>query len=286
MRRVAMVAVAALMAGAHGAFASDAAQIADAERAFAAEAANSGWVSAFKIYAAPEGIVMQPDPINAQESLAGLPPEANTKGLMWWPVWAGISRSGDLGFTTGPYTAGDKAFGHYFTVWRKQDDGSWKWIYDGGPRNAERSPHGPETETTYLAASTGSEGSSGAALKEVAAAEEALAGAAKSDVKAAYAPYLAADGRIMGSPLQPATKPSEFEAELAARASGIAFSPLHAESSEAGDLVFTYGDAKWSRNGAEERGHYVRMWQKRSEGWKLVFDELLVVPPPPPAKSE
>lgn len=286
MRRWAMAVAAVLFMGVQGAMASDAAQIADAERAFAAEAANSGWVSAFKIYSAPEGIVMQPDPVNAKESLAGLPPEANTKGLKWWPVWAGISSSGDLGFTTGPYTAGEKSFGHYFTVWRKQDDGSWKWIYDGGPRNAERSPLGPETQTAYLETSASGTGSADTALSEVAAAEEALAGAAKSDVKAAYLATLAPEARIMGSPLQPATKPSAFEAELATRATSIAFSPIDAQASEAGDLVFTYGDAKWSRDGVDERGHYVRMWQKRSEGWKLVFDELLVVPPPPPAKSE
>jgi ketosteroid isomerase-like protein len=280
MKRSFVAIAAGLLAGWTAAIAesSDAAQIADAERAFAAEAGSSGWVSAFLAYSAPDAIVLQPDPVNAHASLKTLPPESNTKNLNWWPVWAGISSSGDLGFTTGPYTAGEKSFGHYFTVWRKQPDGSWKWIYDGGPRNAERSPLGPDTATSYLQTATLGAGSAEAAVTEVTSVEDALAASAKTDAKAAYLAHLASDSRVMGSAEQPATAAGEREAELDRRAKSLELSSLGREASKAGDLVFSYGDAKWTREGVAERGHYVRIWQKRSDGWKIVFDELLVAP--------
>ena len=61
------------------------------------------------------------------------PPDPTTApSLVWWPNWAGISKSGDLGFTTGGVEVGGARTDHYFTIWRRQADGSWKWVYDGG----------------------------------------------------------------------------------------------------------------------------------------------------------
>ena len=251
-----------------------------AERAFAADAQERGWIAAFKKYAAHDALVLQPDPVNAQEALANEPNEPADKSLKWWPVWAGIARSGELGFTTGPYTAGDKAFGHYFTVWVKQTDGAWRWIFDGGPRNEARSPLGPESEPSYLPTATSSSGTADKAWGEIGKLEVALAEAAKGDAKAAYLTSLAGDARLMGSPAQPAIDNDARIAELDHRAATIEFTQLGGRASKAGDLVFTYGDAKWTRDGEPRRGHYVRIWQKRAGGWTIVFDEILGVPPP------
>jgi ketosteroid isomerase-like protein len=58
--------------------------------------------------------------------------------LEWHPEQAGVARSGELGYTTGTYTwtfkdssgkpSSDK--GKYLTVWKKQQDGSWKVLLD------------------------------------------------------------------------------------------------------------------------------------------------------------
>lgn len=251
-----------------------------AERAFATDAQARGWIAAFKAYAAPDAVVFQPDPVNAQASLAAQPDEPADRSLKWWPVWAGIALSGDLGFTTGPFTVGDKGFGHYFTVWVRQNDGTWRWIYDGGPRNEARSPLGPDTVPVHLPMASVSSGSAGQALSEVGAIEAALANEAMKNSKAAYLEHLSSDARIMGSPAQPAADSNARDAELGRRAEAIIFAPLGGRASRAGDMVFTYGTAKWVRDGEARRGHTVRIWQKRAERWALVFDELLAVPPP------
>lgn len=258
-----------------------AAPVIEAERAFAAEAARSGWVSAFRRYAAADAIVLQPDPVNAQEALARLPPEANSRDLAWWPIWAGIAASGDLGFTTGPYRFAETGFGYYFTVWRAQRDGSWRWIYDGGPRLAERPREGPDTPVAVLAPSHGAAGSADAALADVRAVEFAFAAAAAVDAPGAYRQWLAHDARLMGFAPQPAHDAAARDAELAARPARIECAPLGGAASAAGDLAYTYGSARWTADGVARRGHTVRIWQRRTEGWRLVFDQLVPVPVKP-----
>ncbi|MBL8628846.1 MAG: DUF4440 domain-containing protein [Rhodospirillaceae bacterium] len=278
----ALVAAASLSIGiaAAEAAAEPADAVVTAEREFAADGAARGWIAAFKKYAAPDGIVLRPDPINARESLASQPDEPADTSLKWWPVWAGIAQSGDLGFTTGPFTVGDdKGFGHYFTVWAKQPDGTWRWIFDGGPRNAEKSPQGPNTTPILLPTATASSGSAQKAWAEVGSLEAMLAAAAATDAKAAYAAYFAPDARVMGSPAHPATDRETVAIEIATRGPTMDMKALGGRASSAGDLVFTYGSAQWSHDGAPRTGHYVRIWQKRASGWQLVFDEVLPKPP-------
>lgn len=58
--------------------------------------------------------------------------------ISWKTVHAGVSKSGDLGFTTGTYEDSYKTpdgkvvteKGKYVCVWKKQKDGSWKAIHD------------------------------------------------------------------------------------------------------------------------------------------------------------
>ena len=50
-------------------------------------------------------------------------------------------------------------------------------------------------------------------------------------------------------------------------------------ASDAGDMVWTYGPASWVRDGQPRHGHYVRIWQKRPEGWRIVLAQLIAAPP-------
>jgi hypothetical protein len=84
---------------------------------------------------------------------------------------------------------------------------------------------------------------------------------------------LVGEARMQGSSLAPATTPDAVAKELATRAKGIDFSPLGGGASKAGDLAWTYGDARWTGG----RGHYVRIWQRRGGAWKIVFDQILPV---------
>ncbi len=250
-----------------------------AELAFAADGLALGIKRSFLKHSTPDAILFAPDPVKAHELYVGRPDQPHPP-LVWWPLWAGIARSGDLGFTTGPSTFDGKENGWYFTVWTRQPDGGWKWIYDGGAPSAHGNAAPQGSTPTYLRAATGKEATAAAAMAAVRAAEATLASKAAVDAGAAYLAVLAPDARVAGSPAVPATTPETVKAELAARAPTIAFSALGGRASEAGDLVWTYGDARWKAASNDRRGHYVRIWQNRAEGWRLVFDQILPVAEP------
>jgi ketosteroid isomerase-like protein len=60
------------------------------------------------------------------------------QGLVWQPEYWSAARSGDLAFTIGvagprngtPLATGANAAGHYFTIWRKDADGKWRYVID------------------------------------------------------------------------------------------------------------------------------------------------------------
>lgn len=57
------------------------------------------------------------------------------KEFSWKPVRAMASSSGDVGFTFGfaTYRGTDTTtYTNYCTIWRKQKNGTWKFVFDGG----------------------------------------------------------------------------------------------------------------------------------------------------------
>lgn len=255
----------------------DPAPVVAAERAFAADGLALGVRDSFLKHSAPEGIVLQPDPVLAKAAFEAPAPKGPP--LVWWPLWAGIAQSGDLGFTTGPYSVGGQPRAWYFTVWAKQADGSWKWLFDGGPPSdpAGAAPQG--APVAYAKMSGRRSGSSARAMAEVSKAEAALAAAAKADVQAAYLAQVADDGRIVGSRARPPADRAALAVELATRPRSITFSPLGGQASSAGDLAWTYGHASWTADRKPARGHYVRIWRNDRAGWRLLYDQLLGAPP-------
>ena len=58
--------------------------------------------------------------------------------LEWEPEFVEVAKAGDMAYTYGPFIfsaiseEGEPltALGYFHTVWKKQEDGSWKFIYD------------------------------------------------------------------------------------------------------------------------------------------------------------
>jgi ketosteroid isomerase-like protein len=115
-----------------------------ADRAFAAATAAKGlegWMAAFDSSA----IQMEPDiPFTPgiEHIRAGIAPAfADTSWqLTWEPTMAFGSAAGDLGYTLGTWKsrriaangAERVSTGKYVTIWRRQADGSWRVVFDGG----------------------------------------------------------------------------------------------------------------------------------------------------------
>ena len=133
------LACAALFASA--AAAGDFEDMVAAERAFAADASARNTRDAFLAAYDENGVGFAPGPVDAQRLWEKR--SANKNRLEWTPEVAEIAASGELGYTSGPwrFTAeGDEhpsAFGHFFTIWRKDADGRWKVLVDHGVSHPE-----------------------------------------------------------------------------------------------------------------------------------------------------
>jgi ketosteroid isomerase-like protein len=245
------------------------APVVTAERAFAADGAKRGWAAAFRSYAAPEAIMLSPDPVNAHESLAKVQGDGETT-LDWRPAYAGISRGGDFGFTTGPFLirGRDGVVGHYFTVWRLQADGTWKWIFDAGTDVVDTSPVEPDADIPGLPIATMGAATPAAAVGEIAELE---AGHTSS---LTLLKLLADDTRVH-RPFVPRGIGIVAATALFTADGATSFTPLKREAALSGDMVFSMGEVRDVHEGAERLRYYARIWQRRADGWRIVFDEIV-----------
>ena len=111
----------------------------EAERGFAKLAGDSGSRVAFLANMSDSSILFRPTAILGRPWFLATPPERPMALLAWEPRWAGVSRAGDLGFTTGPYEirpGGELDTlvrrGTYVTVWGHRSPGDWKILVDFG----------------------------------------------------------------------------------------------------------------------------------------------------------
>ncbi len=249
-----------------------------AERAFAEDGYARGVKASFTAYAAPDAVMFAPqrvyvhDFFNAQPDA---PPDASRPHLVWWPLAAGISSSGDLGFTTGPYAYDEDRRGYYFTVWQRQPDGEWKWVIDAGVEADAAAAPGRGAPVDYLPVATLGSVSPDTAFSDVMVIEGEMASKAQQDARAAYEGKLAPEARMHTEGLVPATDEASQSASLQVRPATLSLTPLGGGASGAGDLVWTYSSAEWTVGEGPATGFVVRVWQKREAGWQIVFDELI-----------
>src|SRR5262245_41268255 len=119
------------------------AEMANTERAFAKMAADRSIRDAFIEYFADESVSFNPAPGPARQRLKD---NANAfpagMKLRWEPRVGDIAASGDIGYLTGPteFSVPGKpaGYGNYFSVWKKQSDGTYRVILDVGASQPEK----------------------------------------------------------------------------------------------------------------------------------------------------
>jgi hypothetical protein len=175
-----------------------------------------------------------------------------------------MSRANDLGFTSGPFfiNGASQPSGHYFTVWRRQPDGSFKWIFDAGTDVTDTSPIAPDATVPQLPFVPGGAGSAEAAASEVRALE------AENATAAQLVALLSPDIRVNRSGVAPAA--GAAATALFSQAPAARFRTLRAEGSAEGDFAFTFGEVE----GVAGPTHYARIWLRRRVGWRIVFDQV------------
>lgn len=102
---------------------------------------DKGLFTAFLHYAGDSVIKLREGkfPIIGKKEMALIYQSSSDSGLVlkWKPLRAEISMSNDLGYTFGEWELYLKEkdttlYGNYVSIWKKQADGSWKYILDTG----------------------------------------------------------------------------------------------------------------------------------------------------------
>ena len=117
-------------------------ELIDTDKAFNEMSLAEGYKKAFDYYMADDAIIYRSGsfPIKGKETINELLAKDADAVLKWEPFFADATESGDLGYTLGSYEyiATDSAgvetsyYGSYVSIWKKQVDGSWKYVFDTG----------------------------------------------------------------------------------------------------------------------------------------------------------
>lgn len=260
-------------------------EVAATERAFDAFTAEHGFTRGFVEFAAPDGLLFRPDPVNARAYLLSRDPSNDTQ-LRWGPYRVGVADSGDLAWDTGPWTYGDDAaHGWFFTIWERQADGLWRWALDHGSGSTPHHVPVPAPQDVIVdPAATGAPAAGSDPWTEVQAMDLRLNQRLVGDGRdTAYADVAAVDLWASTEDAGPAMTAEAARAALLARPEYEGFEPIGGRASAAGDLAYSYGHVRWTDAGTARRGHYIRVWRRDvsgAQGWRLVYDQLSPAPPP------
>ena len=102
------------------------------------EAAKNGFYKTLLLYA-DENVVKPQEGVLPVQGKAALEKywsnKQDFKELTWEPFKVEASASGDMGYSLGNWKLTMKdttLYGNYYTIWKKQTDGKWKFVVDGG----------------------------------------------------------------------------------------------------------------------------------------------------------
>ena len=118
-------------------------EIVETEHAFAAMAKSEGIPEAFLAYAADSAVLMRNNKLvlgklQMADYFENQSRNATEMSLSWEPDFVDVSSSGDMGYTYGKFTFSvtdstgvkQEGAGVFHTVWKRQQDGSWKFVWD------------------------------------------------------------------------------------------------------------------------------------------------------------
>jgi ketosteroid isomerase-like protein len=261
------------------------------ERAFSKLSQEKGMKEAFATYIAEDGMLVRGGTFVQGKRWTLDHPNPPVK-LIWWPTHAAISRSGDLGWTTGPYEiredgSDEVGHGNFATVWKKQADGTWRFAVDLG--NHYATPTGDKsTPTLNLETAQGPVPKADAAAEKAAllAADRELGQAAGKGTAPAFEARMADDGILLRGGAFPYMGKDAVRGGLEKEPAAMTSQPTGGGVSAAGDMGYTYGMAEWKKGDAKVMGNYMRIWEKRGGAWKVRMDVLNEAPPPPPPPAK
>ena len=246
-----------------------------AEKAYAKLAGEKGFREASISVFADDAVIFAPSAVNGKKFWREAKEDP---AITWRPTFASsISRSGELGYTTGPWESSKASdiqkpgtFGHFVTIWQKNTNGVWKVALDVGLNDPQA--EAAETEIkTYVPNSPNPHPES--ASKDLEKTQHSVADSLKEDEADAITDNASDDIRLYRSGQLPAVGKRAAEKMLAEQDAKTTRTPRGAGTSDPLDLAYEYGEFTSEQNHATQHGIYVCLWRLESDGtWKIALD--------------
>jgi len=247
----------------------------NAEKEFAEMVSKKGINAAFNAYAASDAISFMPNPVNTKAYYASHP---DTKGLSWTPVYARVSKSGDWGFTTGPFEFdGDKKmYGQYLSLWKAGANGKWTLALDinsehNKPLNKVTTEF--KEPTSFYKPKFINEKQILAGREIILTTEKTLGATLKSYSIAAFSGFLNDDVRTIFPGREPIIGKANVMGFYNSMVSKIALKTTKADKALAGDLAYTYGIATIDyKADLRESFNYVYVYERQPDhNWNIIL---------------
>ncbi len=244
-----------------------------AEKNFAAYSVANSTKEAFQKYIDSNSIMF--DTSKAVKAIDFWNKREKRPGVLnWWPQYAEISASGNVGYTTGPWTFQPSlqdtvvTRGRYITVWQLTQKDGWKFLVDLGVSDTPA-----DTGKNIIRIDAIKESGNVKAITHVyplvAAENNFIALLAKNKEKA-YRNYLSHYSILNRNTQSPAINTLQQQGILhstppvtAYKMDGWGVSPLP-------DMGYTYGSTLI--NGKTE--NYLHIWRREEGGWKIAVEVL------------
>ncbi|WP_026896945.1 hypothetical protein [Daejeonella oryzae] len=239
-----------------------------AENYFAGIAKEKGVKKAFLTVSDENTIVFRPNPVKAEKYFGKQ--DGDDSQLSWHPTLAKISKSGDWGFTTGPYifktSLEDEktTYGQYLSVWKMNSKGVWKLAIDLGiphdkPKTEEKLHFTDPKNTRFF------NQRSVKRLQQreemILTSDELFSATLKNYKNLAYNVFLGDDARLLFPGYEPIIGKTNITDFLRNQELQIATEPVEADRALGSDLAYTYGTATIAYKGKESKYNYVRIWE-------------------------
>jgi hypothetical protein len=249
------------------------------ERAFAAAAREIGARDSFLTFFADDAVAIvrgaagQPTSlVRAKAPLAARPLQTLPlqSELLWEPFTGQVSGDGSLGWLTGGYAVLSSTSrdllgqGAYFSVWRRQSNGTWRvWLDEGIAL-----PDVWRDASPFRAAPDPDAGGTGSASDTLAIAESRVG--AGGD---AWRASLGADVRLHRDGVMPVL--GREAAAVWARSAWrtVRYDVLQSAVAASDDLAVAIGSYQATSGAGAETGSWVRVWKRDVTGrWRIVFE--------------
>lgn len=254
-------------------------QLVDNELAFARLAANASIKAAFDAYLSPRGILFRAGmPVNGL-SLNARRTTIPAEKLRWYPAYALVTRSGDMGFTSGPYwySLRDSVMGtgYFFSIWEKNAQQVYKLALDAGITHTVMALSPPVSEAAKVVLPVQAPVYAPAKDSTAEKAFEQFCALAQTQPADAYRQYISAAPLVVRANWPQLTDAGEVDRYFsAANTMRCDFEVLGKGTSVAREMQYYYGRAILypGEGKATEKGYFVQVWRPEAASWKLVAD--------------